>query len=150
MNWLLSVCAGIVIAVVSGWLTWRWSNRCQLRVSVAARGAVASFQIEPCEEHILQVTITNTGNKLVNIRECIFTIDGEPKAIVVKRNGLRTMSEGLPRKLDTAEQCVIGYPAVHFQKKRLTGVTVEDHLGNRWHASSRDVLKAETDMSTAD
>ena len=146
MDWLLTVLGGILIAVVSGWLTWRWTNLRRLRVSVAAKGVVANIPLEPIEQHILEVTITNTGNKLVNIKQCYFTIDGEGKQVAVDRTRLVTMQEGLPRKLDAAEQCVICYPAVAFQGRRLTGVAVEDHLGKRWYASTHNVRRAEADL----
>ncbi len=146
MDWILTVLGGVLIAVVSSWLTWRRTNIRRLRVSVATKGVVATFPIDPREQHILQVTITNTGSKLVNIKQCYFTIDGEGKQIVVDRTRLVTMQEGLPRKLDSAEQCDIGYPAAAFQGRRLTGVVVEDYLGKRWYASSRSVKKAVADL----
>ena len=146
MDWLFTILAGILIAVVSSWITWRWKTLRRLTVFVAVKGVVANVPLEPIEETILEVTITNTGNKLVNIKQCYFTIDGEGKQVAVDRTRLLTMREGLPRKLDAAEQCVIGYPAVAFQGQRLTGVSVEDYLGKRWYASSRNVKRAVADM----
>lgn len=150
MDWVLTVLAGLVIAVVSGGVGWRLRNLSRLRVSVESRALVASFPIDPREEHTLEVTMTNTGNKVVNIEQCYFTMDGEGMTVEVARERLATMKEGLPRKLDPGEQCVIRYPAVAFQGKRLTRVAVGDYLGKRWYAPSRDVKRAEANLGPSE
>lgn len=146
MEWILGVTGCIVAGFVGNWLFWQWKNVRKLRVSVATRGVVACVPLHPSEEHVLQVTITNVGNKVVNLKQCYFTVDGETVHIAVLRDRLITMREGLPRTLAPDDQCTIGFPANAFYGRRLTRVMIEDHLGNRWYARGRSVRGAALDL----
>ncbi len=146
MKWILGIIGGIVVGFGGNWLFWHWKNLRRLSVSIETKGVMANVRLHPSEQHIIEVTITNVGNKSVNVKECWFTIDGERKHIVVDRSRLVTMHESLPTRLEPDEQCVIGYPAQAFYGKRLSRVTVEDYLGNSWRATARSVRKASAEL----
>lgn len=146
MEWFLRVTGGILIAAVSGWLTWRHTNMCRVRVLVAVRGQVATVPIDPLEELIFEVTMTNTGNKLVNLKHCLFIMDGEPRQVVIDRSRFVTLPKDLPKKLDVAEEWQVAYPAESFRGYDVTGVQVEDYLGHRWYAPASNVRRAVADL----
>lgn len=146
MDRILELAVAIGLAFVGSWLFWQWKNLRKLKVSIETRGVVASIPIQPCEEHIIQVTITNVGRKAVNVKQCWFTVDGQRQHIVVDRRRLLTMPEDLPTKLEPDEQCVIGYPAHGLYGHRLSCVIVEDFLGNRWRATGGGVRRASAEL----
>lgn len=146
MEWILSVIGGIVVCFGGSWLFWHWRNVRKLSVSIETKGVMANIPLHPSEEHIVEVTITNVGNKSVNVKECWFIVDGERKHIAVDRSRLLTMQESLPTRLEPDEQWIVGYPAEAFYGRQLSRVTVEDHIGNSWRAASRGVKKVSAEL----
>lgn len=123
-----TIVGGILIAVISSWITWRRTNKARIKVSVDKRQTIANIPITQAEKHTIQITIKNTGNKLVRIEQCLFMIDGELKQIVVDRSRYNTtLRQDLPEKLDVAEKKYVNYPASAI-KGKVTDVLIEDSL----------------------
>lgn len=146
MDMLKYILGGLIIASVNIYI-WYWANKKKLRVEAGfiTQIAVGMASLEPEEETLVSVTVTNVGRKPINIDKCVFVLDHNPVQVFVLRSRYATLHNDFPRLLHPDEQYSVGYPAMHFFGKGLSDIWVVDFVGKRWQA--RGIEKLRNDLN---